>query len=183
MLPTVNWSTGEIAGPEIGESAKTLGELAGVFKDERAWAASDAGAVVYRVQFWRPVADATEGGLFWGNSTVFPGKVGDEYYMTKGHFHAIGNRGEYYATVRGEGMLLLMDRDRKTTAQPMRPGSLHYIPGETAHRVVNVGSEPLTFLACWPSDAGYDYGTIQKEGFSARVIEQGGKPVVVASKP
>ncbi len=53
----------------------------------------------------------------------------------------------------------------------MVPGSLHYIPGHTAHRVVNTGDQILKFGACWPSDAGHNYETITSQGFSARVKE------------
>ena len=31
----------------------------------------------------------TGGDLKFGTSIVFPGKVGDEYFMTKGHFHTL----------------------------------------------------------------------------------------------
>jgi hypothetical protein len=36
--------------------------------------------------------------------------------MTKGHFHAIENRAEYYWGIEGEGILLLMDKKRNTRA-------------------------------------------------------------------
>ena len=50
----------------------------------------------------------------------------------------------------------------------MKPGSVHYIPGNVAHRVANTGNEPLIFLASWPSDAGHDYARIRETGFSKR---------------
>jgi len=64
----------------------------------------------------------------------------------------------------------------------MSPGSLHYIRGQYAHRVVNVGGEPLLFWACWPSDAGYDYESVAERGFGARVVERNGQPVVIANE-
>lgn len=54
--------------------------------------------------------------------------VGNEYFMTKGHFHEQRHRGEYYLTVIGCGALILMDESRRTTFEPMRPSSLHSIP-------------------------------------------------------
>jgi glucose-6-phosphate isomerase len=45
--------------------------------------------------------------------------------------------------------------------------------------VANTGSEPLVFIACWPSDAGYDYATIERRGFSARLLQRDGVPVLV----
>jgi glucose-6-phosphate isomerase len=74
-----------------------------------------------------------------------------------------------------------MDEDGNSWAEAMIPNSLHYIAGYVAHRVANIGSEPLVFGACWLSDAGHDYETINKKGFSARLIEKDGKPTLVKS--
>jgi glucose-6-phosphate isomerase len=134
---------------------------------------------VYRVRFWKPVPDGTTGGLFWGSTIIQPGLVGDEYFMTHGHFHSIRNRAEFYATVKGAGAMLFMDEARKTWSQNMTPGSVHYIPGNVAHRVANTGSEPLVFLASWPSDAGHDYATIHTLGFSNRMVLRDGYPCLI----
>src|SRR5208283_10362 len=88
-------------------------------------------------------AQGTEGGLFWGNTIVEPGKVDSEYFMTHGHFHLKRNRTEYYATIEGEGALILMDDTRRTWFEPMSAGTVHFIPPNVAHRVANVGSQPL----------------------------------------
>lgn len=154
--------------------SKTIGQLAYVFANESARAEMDPDVKVYDVQYWKPVADGTCGGLFWGNSTVHPGDVGGEYFMTRGHFHAVRDRGEIYATITGEGMLVLMDEERRGWTEPMRAGSTHYVPGRIAHRVVNTGNVPITFLACWPSDAGHDYAAIDAQGFSLRVMRRDG---------
>jgi glucose-6-phosphate isomerase len=53
----------------------------------------------------------------------------------------------------------------------MFPGSLHYIKGNTSHRVANTGESVLSFGACWPSDAGHDYNVIAKEWFCKKVDE------------
>ena len=31
------------------------------------------------------------------------------------------------------------------------PGSVHYIPGNTAHRLINTGEEILSVSTCWQS--------------------------------
>jgi oxalate decarboxylase/phosphoglucose isomerase-like protein (cupin superfamily) len=54
-----------------------------------------------------------------------------------------------------------MDEQRCATVREMGAGATHYIPRRIAHLVVNTGAVPLTFLACWPSDAGYDYAVIR----------------------
>jgi glucose-6-phosphate isomerase len=61
----------------------------------------------------------------------------------------------------------------------MSAGALLYIDGRHAHRVVNTGAAPLVFWACWPSDAGYDYASIAREGFGLRVMQRSGKPTLV----
>jgi glucose-6-phosphate isomerase len=71
-----------------------------------------------------------------------------------------------------------MDKTRNIRAECISPGSLHYINGEISHRVVNTGGSVLSFGACWPSDAGHNYETVARTGFSARVIEVDGKPEV-----
>jgi glucose-6-phosphate isomerase len=139
----------------------------------------DPETIVYRVWWCEPVPAGTEGGLFWGTTEIVPGKVGNEFFMTHGHQHAIRDRAEFYGTVAGEGMLVLRDEGGKVWYEPMRPGSLHYIPGRVAHRTVNIGTEPLRFIASWPSDAGHDYGAIANEGLGARVLERDGKAVFV----
>lgn len=166
----------------VEQGTKTIAQLHGVFADEGARAQMDQTAMVYAVEYWKPVADGTEGGLFWGNSTIYPGVVGEEFFMTRGHFHAVRDRGEFYVTVSGEGMLVLMDEQRLGQVQAMKAGSTHYIAGRVAHRVVNTGDVPLTFLACWPSDAGHDYAAIDERGFSLRVMRRNGGVEVMAQR-
>jgi glucose-6-phosphate isomerase len=178
---SVDLSSGSIENdPRVERAVKTVGQMKKVFLDEQARCGMDPAQVMYALQYWKPVPDETEGGLFWGNSTVFPGLVGEEYFMTRGHFHAKRDRAEFYSTASGTGMLVMMDEQRRATVQEMGAGSTHYIPGRIAHRVVNTGRVPLIFLACWPSDAGYDYAAIDEQGFSVRVLRRSGVPEVVA---
>jgi glucose-6-phosphate isomerase len=160
---------------QVLESVKTLGQLNGIFANGEALRGMDPATVVYKVQAWCPVPEGTEGGQFWGTTVVEPGQVGLEYFMTHGHFHLKRDRTEFYGTVEGDGALILMDGTRKTWMERMRVGSLHFIPPNTAHRVVNVGRVPLRFVACWPSDAGHDYEFIRKHGFAARLLNIDGE--------
>ena len=179
----IDWPIGAMHGRSVQTSVKKLGQLDGVFHDREAWQAMDSATIVYSVQWQEMVSQDTEGGLFWGCTTIEPGRIGDEYFMTRSHFHVKRDRGEYYCTVQGEGRLVLMDEDRSSRVEIMSPGSLHYIAGHTAHRAVNTGDAPLIFWACWPSDAGHDYDTIAKKHFSARVLERGGIPEFVLEEP
>jgi glucose-6-phosphate isomerase, archaeal len=176
---SMDWSNAHFIGRRLETSRKTLGELGSFFHDQEAMQQMQPSTLLYEVQSYQPLQEGTEGGLFWGNTTLYPGNVGDEYFMTKGHYHRIRNRGEFYVTRKGEGALLLMEEGGATIAETMASGSVHYIPGHHAHRVANTGTAPLVFLACWPSDAGYDYTTIEKSGFSARLLKRNGVPTLV----
>lgn len=175
---TINIATGTFAGAHLIESSKTIGQLTHMFLDEEARQQMDQDQPVYRVQAHLPVADGTTGGLFFGTTWIQPGTVGGEYFMTHGHFHQLADRGEYYWGLKGNGVLILMDESRNGRAEYMYPGSLHYIPAYTAHRVANIGNDELSFGACWPSDAGHNYDEIKRNGFSKRLFNYDGVPTL-----
>jgi glucose-6-phosphate isomerase len=112
-------------------------------------------------------------------SVIEPGKIGVEYYMTKGHFHKDQQAPEVYLTLLGKGQIVMQTRDGQTESQPMVPGAINYIPGGWAHRTVNTGDCPLAFFAVWPADAGHDYAGVADRGFPLLVLEENGQPVVV----
>jgi len=177
----VNWADGALQVPGLKVSERKLGQLTGIFRDQQACQRLDPETLVYRVWSWEPVPAGTEGGLFWGLTEIEPGQVGNEYFMTRGHWHVIRNRSEFYGTVAGTGKLILQGRDR-TWSEDMTPGSLHYVAGEVAHRIVNTGDVPIRVIACWPSDAGHDYEIPGGRGFGARIVEQRGAAVIVSSR-
>ncbi len=175
----VDLRTGELRGDAVLCVTRTIKDMKGSYRDERARQSLAQDIVVYRVQAFHPVGEDKEGGLFWGTTFVEPGMIGDEYFMTKGHHHAKRSRSEFYLTLAGSGALILMDEQRRTVFEPMSVGTLHYVPSHTAHRVANTGNSLLTVLACWPSDSGHDYEAIASQGFSARLRNVGGMPVLV----
>ncbi|WP_280771666.1 glucose-6-phosphate isomerase family protein [Salipaludibacillus daqingensis] len=175
--PSVEFSkqNGMLKGENVSKSIRKLKDMDGFYEDEEAFHAMDPETVLYEVEAYAPVESGTEGGLFFGTSFINPGKVGNEYFMTKGHFHEILNRAEYYWGLEGEGVLVFMDEEGNNSLQHVYPGSLHYVPGKIAHRLVNTGSTKLAVGACWPADAGHQYGPIAEKGFGVRVKEIGGK--------
>jgi len=177
----VDYSNGDIKGKNVITAKKYLKDLPNIFGDEEAFSKLDDDTLIFEVQAILPVDEGIEGGLFYGKTIIHPGKVGDEYYMTKGHFHQKIDRAEFYWGIEGEGILLLMDQKRNTWAEKIHPGSLHYIDGYIAHRTINTGDTPLSFGACWPSDAGHNYQEIIDRGFSARLIEVHGKPKLIST--
>jgi len=175
----LNISTGYISGKEVIQTKKYIDDLKGVFKNEKARARLDNKGPIYEVQAYLPVEEGKTGGLYFGNSIVYPGKVDNEYFMTRGHFHENIDTAEFYWCIQGKGMLILMDEKRNVRAEKMHPGSLHYIPGKIAHRAANTGDEKLVFNACWPSNAGHNYKEIEVNGFSARLVDINGKPSLI----
>jgi glucose-6-phosphate isomerase len=69
--------------------------------------------------------------------------------------------------------------DGRAAVEPVRAGTVSYVPGHWAHRTVNVGDEPLVFYAVYPGDAGYDYATIEHEGFPVMLLAGDAEPRVV----
>lgn len=177
--PVITMDSGDhMKGNSVDRITRTLADLKSVFADQAAFDKMPEETVVYEVESYFPVAQNTEGGLFYGITYIKPGQVGNEYFMTKGHFHLVRNRSEYYCTLKGEGMLMMMDENRQTHAEKMFPGSIHYIPGNTAHRTVNCGNTELVFSAFWPADAGHDYDSIASKGFSKICVNKNGSPAL-----
>ena len=116
-----------------------------------------------------------------GSCVIEPGAVGNEFFMTKGHFHFEEEAPEVYLTVCGQGRLVLQKRSGEVEVRSMAPGVINYIPGGWAHRTVNVGQEPLGFFAVWPVDAGHDYGAIEDMGFGKLVMDDNGEPKIVSN--
>jgi glucose-6-phosphate isomerase len=121
-----------------------------------------------------------DGELQFCSSITYPGKVGDEYFMTKGHFHARRDTAEVYYTIRGTGYMLMETEDgTQFELGEMLPGRTVYVPPFWAHRSINIGDEPLISLPVYPGDAGHDYGSIETAGFKHVVVERRGKSTVI----
>jgi glucose-6-phosphate isomerase len=174
----VNLQHGTIpAAPEVVE--RRLSDMRGLYADKRAEAALlDDNPLVYRV-YNATQNPHEEGQLLYSTTVIYPGRVGDEFFMTKGHFHAKGDRAEVYFGLRGEGYLLLQTPEGEVTAQRIMPGVAAYVPPYWGHRTVNVGTDEFAFLAVFPADAGYDYKTIGERGFAKILIALDDGPTLV----
>jgi len=171
-------TTGTLEGAPLLE--RRLSDLSGYFADEAAYktALAQENTLLYTVANVEPAQ--TEGALHYGISCIMPGRVGQEYFMTKGHYHAWRPAAEYYIGLRGTGLLLLEDeKTGKCWSLPMTPNSGLYVPGHTAHRTVNTGTEPLAFLGIYPFNASHDYGSIVERNFKHVVVAVDGKPTVM----
>ena len=120
------------------------------------------------------------GELLHGISIVHPGKVGDEYFMTKGHFHAELATAEVYYCLAGQGMMVMETPEGQSAVSELRPGKVLYVPGRWAHRSVNTGADgDLVTFFVYPAGAGHDYGSIEKQGFRKLIVERDGRPAIV----
>lgn len=159
--------------PERDVQERRLSDLRGFFSDE----SEGPDEVVYRV-YGIPVPE-TNSEVMCSTTVLEPGDVAGEYYMTKGHFHEKRDRSEIYIGLSGEGRLVMATEDGRHAVEPMRRGTVNYIPGGWAHRSVNVGDEPLIFFAAYIGDAGYDYATIETRGFPVLMKKGPNGPEVV----
>lgn len=163
---------------EAPTAVRRLSDLRGYFADQDAYeqrlAADDP--IVYTIASVEPAQG--EGQLHYGLGMIAPGRIGDEYFMTKGHYHAWRPAAEFYIGLSGSGLMLLEDEQSgESTVLPLTPNSVVYVPGYTAHRTLNVGDVPLTYLGIYPALAGHDYGAIAERNFHSVVVASGGKPV------
>jgi glucose-6-phosphate isomerase len=144
---------------------KALRDLRGVYRDERAFEAvlkADDGQPVYWVE--SSTLDSDDGALTVGVSSIRPGRIGDEYAMTRGHIHARQECAELYYGLSGHGVMLMETLAGETRAVEITPGVAVHVPGGWIHRSVNVGDELLTTLFCYSTTAGQDYGVIGDAG-------------------
>ncbi len=152
-----------------------LSDLRPIFQDQAAAAeilATEGDRLIYEVHV-APIPEE-EGQVLYCTTTIYPGRIGAEFHMTKGHFHSKRDRGEVYLGLSGEGYLLLQHEDGRTAALKMEAGTVAYVPPYWAHRTVNTASEPFVFFAAWPGDAGHDYATIEEKGFAKQVLYRDG---------
>ena len=159
---------------------RRLKDLDRCFSDQQAYrqACAESNPLVYEVGAFEP--GQGEGQLHAGLGILYPGKIGDEYFMTKGHCHAKRSAAEFYIGLSGEGYMLLEDeKSGASRTVALCKHSLVYVPGYTAHRTVNTGKSPLVYIGVYPADAGHDYTAIARRNFRKILIERNGVPMLI----
>ena len=156
----------EPAGPVL---VRRMSSLEGLFarEDLRRGLADADDPVVYSVAS-SPVPELPRE-LPQSITTIAPGTLGGEFYMTKGHQHP-DPQGEIYLCLRGTGGLLTFD-GTTTSWIEMTPGVIGYMPPGWAHRSVNTGDEEYQFLAVYPGSAGHDYQWVVENGMGERIFQ------------
>lgn len=150
---------------------KFLPDLRGLYRDADAFEvllAGYDGKPAYWVESSQ--TEGGPGGLITGISVLEPGKVGDEYFMSRGHLHVKADRSELYVCLVGHGVMLLETLDGDSKAIEVRPGEAVYVPGHWVHRSVNVGSDRFATLFCYASDSGQDYQIIERAGGMKQLV-------------
>jgi len=178
LLSHINPETGEVAG--VAANLRFLENLKGYFLDETAYqqALQLGNPTIYSVANVEPAQG--DGQLHYGLGRLMPGKIGREYYFTAGHLHTHRPAAEFYIGLCGEGLLLLQhEMTGETLVLPLKANLVIYVPGYTAHRTVNCGTTPLTYLGVYPAQAGHDYGRIKETNFNKVVLEVDGQPTVM----
>lgn len=151
---------------------RNLSNMAGQYQDLEAYEAmvSDEDTLLYQVyELKRP---EVAGEILHGVSIVHPGKVGNEYFMTKGHYHTVLETAEIYYTLKGQGYMVMETPEGDWAVEELSAGSVLYVPPRWAHRSINIGSEEdLVMFFAYPGDAGHNYATIETQGFRKLVLE------------
>ncbi len=171
---TLELGTSKFKDPLLVQK-RFLSDMAGLYADSTAeQALVSENPLIYEVSLAHD-GGSNEGELGYSTTLIYPGKVGSEYFMTKGHYHAKGDRAELYYCLEGEGYLLMQTPEGKVNAQKMTAGVGAYVPPYWGHRTINTGNKTFIFLAVYPADAGYDYGSIIEKGFAEIMVEKDGK--------
>jgi glucose-6-phosphate isomerase len=161
-------------------SARYLADLRGYFVDNEQFEAalSIENSLVYKV--WTLKWASGSADLVCGFGTLMPGKIGQEYFFTKGHLHERREAAEIYQGLSGTGYILMENEHTgHSSIAPLVPNSIVYVPGYTAHRTINTGTMPLNYIGINVADAGYDYGKIRERNFTNIVIEHNGQAMMI----
>jgi glucose-6-phosphate isomerase len=158
---------------------RRLSAMKGMYADASAFDAMVRAGDPLVYEFFDLRLPETAAEIAFGTTITYPGRVGDEYFMTKGHFHRILETGEVYYCLRGQGLMLMENPEGDWETRDMAPGAAVYVPPRYAHRSINVSAnEPLISFFAFRADAGHDYGTIETRGFRKLVVEKDGRAVV-----
>ncbi|MCA9882304.1 MAG: cupin domain-containing protein [Anaerolineae bacterium] len=175
----IDFKTG-VFSPKRGLIQRRLSDMKAMYADVEAAEKilqTEGDRLIYEVQVTELPEE--EGQILHCTTIIYPGQIGDEFHMTKGHFHARREQGEVYFGLSGEGFLLQETEEGETSALPMQTGTAAYVPPYWAHRTMNTGTEPFVFFAAWPGEAGHDYGTIEELGFRKLIVNRNGRVQIV----
>ena len=157
-----------------GRYQKHFRDLEGLYEDGESFSRmlpEWSEKVVYQVEDHR--ASEQPGDLIYGTTVMMPGKVGNEFFMTRGHQHQKAECAETYFGLSGEGLLLMESPDGEIEALKLEKGKLVYVTPLWIHRSVKIGVSKLVTLFTYNSDAGQNYEILKKRGgMRKRVVQK-----------
>lgn len=149
-----------------------LSALRGQFMDQQAFEEMLAKEDTLMYEVYEINRPQVAGELLTGISILHPGKVGREFFMTKGHFHSVRDTAEVYVCMKGEGFMVMENTEGEPAVERLFPGRVLYVPPRWAHRSVCTSrQEDLVTFFIYPGNSGHDYGTIEQQGFRKLVVD------------
>ncbi|MBN2044602.1 MAG: glucose-6-phosphate isomerase [Anaerolineales bacterium] len=159
---------------------RRLSNMKGQYLDQEAYQVKLAQEDILLYEVYEIKRPEIEGEILHGISIVHPGKVGEEYFMTKGHFHTVLETAEIYYTLKGRGYMVMETPEGEWAVEELAAGRVLYVPPRWAHRSINLQEdEDLVMFFAYPGNAGHDYGTIETQGFRKLVLDKGNGPEIV----
>jgi len=159
---------------------RKLSDMEGYFRDTASYNALLAKRDITLYEVYQILRPESSGELLNGLSVLHAGKVGDEFFMTKGHFHQVLDTAEVYYCLQGQGVMVMENPEGQWAVEDLRPGRVLYVPPRWAHRSVNTGTDTdLVTFYVFPGHAGHDYGSIQERGFRKLIVASNKQPQVV----
>ena len=177
LLSHMDLERGMLSGGVFAE--RRLSDLRDAFADQRSIDRMLSGGedpLVYTVSTLEH--GSGEGDQHIGLGVLYPGRVGREFFLTRGHRHKRPEASEVYVGLRGTGKMILQNTSG-TSVINLLPQSTLFVPGHTDHRTVNTGGEPLVYLGIYPAWAGHDYASLVERGFTVVIVEDQGVPRVL----
>ncbi len=149
MSRTFNGTVKEFEGEKA--EARMLSDLKGYFSDAEAYeeVLKRGDKIVYETftKSYSPMKLTL--------TVINPGKIGKEFYFTKGHIHK-KKTPEFYVLMEGKGVLLIQRGKPKIVK--LKKGEIALIPEDYAHRLINVGKKKLKVLTIYHENSKPDYG-------------------------
>ena len=155
-----------ISGDNINWVEKKYSDLAGLYENQAE--AKENHNIAYKIAD-NICMEHRDKGMYWSMTYLQPGMIDKEYNFTRGYFY-VGECNEFYFCFQGEGHLIFWDGEKDFFVEKMYQGSVHWMPGKYARRIVNTGSEKLVVGVSWGYFERQDHERIAKEGFPLRIF-------------
>ncbi len=112
-----------------------------------------------------PLPGSRLGELDISVTVLAPGRIGDEPFHTRGHFHADPDGPEFLTVLTGEGRVEMGPRRGPVERVSVTTGDCVLVPTGYAHRLLNLGSGPLVFISVAAEGLGHDYAGVAELGW------------------